>query len=108
MRVGLTRYASRILGVKLHCFQSHPVRKSSIRKHLSLTFRTWSQATNFPPFRPTRTLFGEAEIFGKAGVEQVFYSETLIGPRLPSLTYMLAFDSFGGAGTKVGYVPRVR
>ena len=36
---------------------------------------------------------GESEIFNKAGVEQVFYSDTLIGTRLPNLTYMLAFDS---------------
>ncbi|MBZ5642775.1 MAG: NIPSNAP family protein [Acidobacteriia bacterium] len=36
---------------------------------------------------------GEADIFAKNGFEQVFYSETLIGPRLPSLTYMLCFDS---------------
>lgn len=36
---------------------------------------------------------GESEIFTKAGVEQIFYSETLIGSRLPSLTYMLCFDS---------------
>jgi hypothetical protein len=36
---------------------------------------------------------GEADIFLKSGMEQVFYSETLIGPRLPSLTYMLCFDS---------------
>jgi hypothetical protein len=36
---------------------------------------------------------GEAEIFAKAGVEQVFYSDTLIGTRLPNLTYMLAFDN---------------
>jgi hypothetical protein len=36
---------------------------------------------------------GEADIFTKAGVEQIFYSETLIGPRLPNLTYMLCFDS---------------
>jgi NIPSNAP len=43
---------------------------------------------------------GESEIFTKAGVEQVFYSETLIGPRLPSLTYMLAFDSLADRDTK--------
>jgi hypothetical protein len=36
---------------------------------------------------------GEADIFAKNGFEQVFYSETLIGPRLPNLTYMLCFDS---------------
>ena len=33
---------------------------------------------------------GESEIFAKTGVEQVFYSDTLIGTRLPNLTYMLA------------------
>ena len=36
---------------------------------------------------------GEANIFEKYGFEQVFYSETLVGSRLPSLTYMLCFDS---------------
>lgn len=36
---------------------------------------------------------GESEIFVKNGFEQIFFSETLIGPRLPSLTYMLCFDS---------------
>src|SRR4030088_482598 len=38
---------------------------------------------------------GESVIFTKAGVEQVFYSETLIGSRLPSLTYLLTFDNAG-------------
>jgi hypothetical protein len=36
---------------------------------------------------------GESDIFAKNGFEQIFYSETLIGPRLPSLTYMLCFES---------------
>jgi hypothetical protein len=43
---------------------------------------------------------GESGIFTKAGVEQVFYSETLIGPRLPSLTYLLAFDSLADRDKK--------
>ena len=43
---------------------------------------------------------GEAEIFSKAGVEQVFYSDTLIGTRLPNLTYMLAFDSMADRDKK--------
>ncbi|MAT72978.1 MAG: NIPSNAP family containing protein [Planctomycetaceae bacterium] len=33
---------------------------------------------------------GEIEIFGKCGFEPVFFGETLIGPRLPNLKYMLA------------------
>jgi hypothetical protein len=36
---------------------------------------------------------GEGEIFDKAGFSQVFYGDTLIGPRLPNLTYMLSYES---------------
>ena len=35
---------------------------------------------------------GEIEIFLKTGLQPVFFGETLIGPRLPNLTYMLVFD----------------
>jgi hypothetical protein len=34
---------------------------------------------------------GEFGIFAKAGATGVFYADTLIGPRLPNLTYMLSF-----------------
>jgi len=34
---------------------------------------------------------GEFGIFQKAGFAPVFFGDTLIGPRLPNLTYMLAF-----------------
>jgi NIPSNAP len=34
---------------------------------------------------------GEFDFFAKAGCAQVFYGDTLIGPRTPSLTYMLEF-----------------
>ena len=50
---------------------------------------------------------GEFDIFEKAGFWQVFYGDTLIGARLPNLTYMLGFsdlaernkkwDAFGSA-----------
>ena len=43
---------------------------------------------------------GESEIFTKAGVEQVFYSDTLIGSRLPNLTYMLVFDNLADRDKK--------
>ncbi len=33
---------------------------------------------------------GEFAIFAKAGFDQVFYGDVLIGPRLPKLTYMLS------------------
>ena len=35
----------------------------------------------------------EIEIFRKTGLFPVFFGETLIGPRIPNLTYMLAFES---------------
>jgi hypothetical protein len=35
---------------------------------------------------------GEFEVFEKAGFWQVFYGDTLVGPRLPNLTYMLGFE----------------
>lgn len=34
---------------------------------------------------------GEFDLFARAGFGQVFYGDTLIGPRLPNLTYMLSF-----------------
>jgi hypothetical protein len=36
---------------------------------------------------------GEGDIFTKAGILQVFYGDTLIGQRLPNITYMLCFDN---------------
>lgn len=36
---------------------------------------------------------GEFEIFVKAGCHPVFFADTLSGPRLPNLTYMLSFEN---------------
>ena len=40
-------------------------------------------------------MFNSAElaIFSKTGMTPVFFGETLIGSKMPNLTYMLAFDS---------------
>ena len=35
---------------------------------------------------------GEIAIFRKTGLQPVFFGETLIGPRMPNLTYMVVFD----------------
>lgn len=35
---------------------------------------------------------GEIEIFRRAGLQPVFFGETLVGTKLPSLTYLLVFD----------------
>jgi hypothetical protein len=36
---------------------------------------------------------GEIEVFRKTGLRPVFFGETLAGPLMPNLTYMLVFDS---------------
>jgi len=35
---------------------------------------------------------GEIAIFKKTGLQPVFFGETLIGPKMPNLTYMLVFE----------------
>jgi hypothetical protein len=35
---------------------------------------------------------GEIEIFKKTGLNPVFFGETIIGPQMPNLTYMLCFE----------------
>ena len=36
---------------------------------------------------------GEIAIFRRTGLQPVFFGETIIGPRMPNLTYLLAFDN---------------
>lgn len=36
---------------------------------------------------------GEIAIFRKTGLYPLFFGETLVGPKMPNLTYMLAFES---------------
>jgi hypothetical protein len=56
--------------------------------------RTYEGATDQDHKRKVEMMqSGEADIFTKAGAEQVFYGDALIGTRLPNLTYMLAFAS---------------
>ncbi len=43
---------------------------------------------------------GEFAIFTKAGFRPVFFGDTLIGERMPSLTYLLAFDSMEQLGAQ--------
>ena len=37
---------------------------------------------------------GEIEIFRKYGLLPIFFGEMIAGPRMPNLTYMVAFDNF--------------
>ena len=39
---------------------------------------------------------GEIDIFRAVGLLPVFFGRTLVGPRMPSLTYMLVHDNMAG------------
>lgn len=45
---------------------------------------------------------GEIDLFEKAGFWRVFYGDTIIGSRLPNLTYMLCFSDFADRDKKWG------
>jgi hypothetical protein len=45
---------------------------------------------------------GEIAIFKKTGLRPVFFGETLIGPQMPNLTYMLVFDDMADRDKKWG------
>lgn len=54
--------------------------------------RTYVSPTNMDHVRKVEMFHhGEFDIFAKAGASGVFYADALIGPQLPSLTYMLSF-----------------
>ena len=54
--------------------------------------RTYVSPTNMDHVRKVEMFHhGEFDIFAKAGAGNVFFADALIGPRLPSLTYMLSF-----------------
>lgn len=54
--------------------------------------RTYESATHQDHVRKVEMFHhGEFEIFARSGFRQVFYGDTLIGPRMPNLTYMLSF-----------------
>jgi NIPSNAP len=54
--------------------------------------RTYESPSNGEHIRKLEMFHsGEFEIFLKAGFHPVFFGDTLAGPRMPNLTYMLAF-----------------
>lgn len=63
--------------------------------------RTYESPTNQDHWRKIEQMSsGEGDIFTKAGIPQVFYGDTLIGPRLPNLTYMLCFNNLAERDAK--------
>ena len=54
------------------------------------TYESHSKAANKKKIEMFNT--GELAIFRRAGVQPVFFGETLIGTRMPNLTYMVTFE----------------
>ncbi len=63
--------------------------------------RTYESPSNQDHVRKVEMFHnGEFDIFQKAGFWQVFYGDTLVGPRLPNLTYMLSFPDIAEMNDK--------
>jgi hypothetical protein len=63
--------------------------------------RTYESASSQDHVRKVEMFHhGEFEIFQSAGFAQVFYGDTLIGPRMPNLTYMLSFADMNDMNAK--------
>ncbi len=86
----------RIESTLLRAFQCYPkltVPASATKKETRIYhLRQYISPTNMDHMRKVAMFHhGEFGIFAKAGADNVFYADALIGPRLPSLTYMLSF-----------------
>ena len=88
----------------LRAFEGHPklaVPATAAKKETRIyQLRTYVSPTNMDHVRKVEMFnHGEFEIFAKAGAAGVFYADALIGPRLPSLTYMLSFPNMAALET---------
>jgi hypothetical protein len=87
---------NRIESSLLIAFEGHPklTVPASTAKHAKRVFqlRTYESATPQDHVRKVEMFnSGEFGCFQRAGFDQVFYGDTLIGPGLPCLTYMISF-----------------
>ncbi|WP_158749316.1 NIPSNAP family protein [Acidobacterium sp. S8] len=70
-----------------------PLPAAAQRAKRVFQLRTYESATDQDHVRKVQMFHhGEFAIFQKAGFNQIFYGDSLIGPRLPNLTYMLSFS----------------
>ncbi len=75
----------------------------STAQHANRIFqlRTYESASDQDHVRKVEMFHhGEFEIFRKSGFSQVFYGDTLVGPRMPNLTYMLSFSDLADMDAK--------
>jgi hypothetical protein len=93
----------RIESSLLHAFEGFPTVHLPAAKKEKRIFqmRTYENPTPAAHDRKLEMFHqGEFEIFRNTGLEAVFFGETLIGPRMPNLTYMLTFKDIADMDAK--------
>jgi hypothetical protein len=88
----------RIESTLLRAFEGYPkltVPAAATKKEKRVyQLRTYVSPTNMDHVRKVEMFHhGEFDLFEKAGAAGVFYADALIGPTLPSLTYLLSFPN---------------
>jgi hypothetical protein len=69
-----------------------PPASSANKSKRIFQLRTYESPSNFEHIRKVEMFHsGEFEYFQRSGCHPVFFGDTLIGPRMPCLTYMLSF-----------------
>jgi hypothetical protein len=96
---------NRVEGSLLWAFEGWPkltLPSLSVNKEKRIfQLRTYESPTQADHVRKVEMFHsGEFDIFKNAGFKPVFYSETLIGPRMPSLTYMMSFANMAELGSQ--------
>ena len=93
----------RVTSSLLIAFQGWPKLTAPPREKRIFQLRTYESPSNRDHVRKIESFeSGEFDFFRKAGCGQVFYGDTLIGPRMPCLTYMLTFPDM--AALEKGWV----
>ena len=87
----------------LKAFESTPRMMTPAGDNHIFELRTY-ESNNALSLRRKVKMFneGEAAIFERLGMQPVFFGESLIGPRQPSLTYMLSFKNMAARDTLWG------
>ena len=86
----------RVDSTLLHAFEGWPKltvpASSATRAKRIFQLRTYESPTDAAHLRKVEMFHhGEFQIFERTGLHPVFFSQTVIGARMPSLTYMLTF-----------------
>lgn len=75
--------------------------QASAEAHRIFQLRTYESPSHQDHVRKIEMFHsGEFDIFRNAGCHPVFFADTLVGSRMPSLTYMLSFSDLGELNAK--------